>query len=305
MDRGCHQPLFVQIEGNGSMAEETKSRLGRGLAALIGDAGGLEPDPGERRPSKAAIEFLRPNPRNPRQSFRDDDLRELADSIRERGIVQPIIVREISGLTNVYEIIAGERRWRAAQIAGLHEVPILVIEANDQQSLELAIIENVQRADLNAIEEAHGYQRLMNEFRYNQQELAKTIGKSRSQITNTLRLLKLPEPVKQFVVDGSISAGHARALLSMSDPLTMAKRIIDEDLSVREIERLTHLDNADAEKMSRPVKERDADTLALEKLLSDLLGLSVTINHKNESGDVRIKYQSMEQLDSLCKRLQG
>lgn len=287
------------------MAEEAKSRLGRGLAALIGDASGIESDKGDRRPSKAAIEFLRPNPRNPRQSFRDDDLRELADSIRERGIVQPIVVREISGLTNVYEIIAGERRWRAAQIAGLHEVPIVVVEANDQQSLELAIIENVQRADLNAIEEAQGYQRLMNEFRHSQQELAKIIGKSRSQITNTLRLLKLPDPVKQYVIDGSISAGHARALLSISDPLTVAKRIIDEDLSVRAIERLTHLEDADAEKPSRSAKERDADTLALEKLLSDLLGLSVKINHKNESGDVRIRYKSMEQLDSLCKRLQG
>lgn len=287
------------------MAEEAKSRLGRGLAALIGDAGGMDSDKGGRRPSKAAIEFLRPNPRNPRQSFRDDNLRELADSIRERGIVQPIIVREVPGLINVYEIIAGERRWRAAQTAGLHEVPIVVVEANDQQSLEFAIIENVQRADLNAIEEAQGYQRLLNEFRYNQHELAKIIGKSRSQITNTLRLLKLPDQVKQLVIDGSISAGHARALLSISDPVKVAKRIIDEDLSVRDIERLTHIEDADAQKPSRVAKERDADTLALEKLLTDLLGLGVRINHKNESGDVRIKYKSMEQLDSLCKRLQG
>ncbi|MGO8737955.1 ParB/RepB/Spo0J family partition protein [Rhodoblastus sp.] len=287
------------------MAEEVKSRLGRGLAALIGDASGVETDSNARRPSKAAIEFLRPNPRNPRQLFREDDLRELADSIRERGIVQPIIVREMSGVSNVYEIIAGERRWRAAQIAGLHEVPIVVVEANDQQSLELAIIENVQRADLNAIEEAQGYQRLMNEFSYSQQDLAKIIGKSRSQITNTLRLLKLPDPVKGLVIDGSISAGHARALLAMPDPLTIAKRIVEEDLSVRDVERLTQTKDANAEKPQRAMKERDADTLALEKLLSDLLGLNVTINHKNEAGDVRIKYQSMEQLDSLCKRLQG
>jgi ParB family chromosome partitioning protein len=287
------------------MAEEVKSRLGRGLAALIGDAGAAEPDRGSRRPSRTAIEFLRPNPRNPRQKFRDDDLRELADSIRERGIVQPIVVRELAGVSNVYEIIAGERRWRAAQIAGLHEVPIVVVEANDQQSLEFAIIENVQRADLNAIEEAQGYQRLLSEFEYGQQDLAKVIGKSRSQITNTLRLLKLPEPVKQFVIEGSISAGHARALLALSDPLTVAKRIIAEDLSVRDVERLAQAKDAQAKAPTRVTRERDADTLALEKLLSDLLGLAVTISHKNEAGDVRIKYKSMEQLDSLCKRLQG
>lgn len=286
------------------MAEEARSRLGRGLAALIGDAGGVEPDRGGRSPSRTAIEFLRPNPRNPRQIFRDDELRELADSIRERGIVQPLVVREVPGVSNVYEIIAGERRWRAAQIAGLHEVPIVVVEANDQQSLEFAIIENVQRADLNAIEEAQGYQRLLNEFGYSQQDLAKIIGKSRSQITNTLRLLKLPGPVKQLVSEGSISAGHARALLALSDPLIVAK-IIAEDLSVRDVERLAQTKDADAEAPARATKERDADTLALEKLLSDLLGLNVTINHKNEAGDVRIKYKSMEQLDSLCKRLQG
>lgn len=287
------------------MAEEARSRLGRGLAALIGDAGGVEPDRGGRSPSRTAIEFLRPNPRNPRQIFRDDELRELADSIRERGIVQPLVVREVPGVSNVYEIIAGERRWRAAQIAGLHEVPIVVVEANDQQSLEFAIIENVQRADLNAIEEAQGYQRLLNEFGYSQQDLAKIIGKSRSQITNTLRLLKLPGPVKQLVSEGSISAGHARALLALSDPLIVAKIIIAEDLSVRDVERLAQTKDADAEAPARATKERDADTLALEKLLSDLLGLNVTINHKNEAGDVRIKYKSMEQLDSLCKRLQG
>ncbi len=205
----------------------------------------------------------------------------------------------------MYEIIAGERRWRAAQIAGLHEVPIVVVEANDQQSLEFAIIENVQRADLNAIEEAQGYQRLLNEFGYSQQDLAKIIGKSRSQITNTLRLLKLPGPVKQFVSEGSISAGHARALLALADPLIVAKRIIAEDLSVRDVERLAQTKDAHAAAPTRATKERDADTLALEKLLSDLLGLNVTISHKNEAGDVRIKYKSMEQLDSLCKRLQG
>jgi ParB family transcriptional regulator, chromosome partitioning protein len=287
------------------MAEEAKSRLGRGLAALIGDVGGGEGERGAQRPTKAAIEFLRPNPRNPRQVFREDDLRDLAESICERGIVQPIIVRELPSVSNVYEIIAGERRWRAAQIACLHEVPIVVVEASDRQSLELAIIENVQRTDLNAIEEAQGFQRLMDEFGHNQQELAKIIGKSRSQITNTLRLLKLPEQVKQLVADGSISAGHARALLAMSNPVAVAQRIVDEELSVRDVERMTQTEEAKGEKPSRATRERDADTIALEKLLSDLLGLNVKINHKDEAGDVRIHYKSMEQLDSLCKRLQG
>ncbi|MCI4679939.1 ParB/RepB/Spo0J family partition protein [Rhodoblastus acidophilus] len=287
------------------MGEETKSRLGRGLAALIGDVGGADVERAEQRPTKAAIEFLRPNPRNPRQAFKEDDLRDLAESIRERGIVQPIVVRELSGVSNVYEIIAGERRWRAAQIAGLHEVPVVVVEADERQSLELAIIENVQRADLNAIEEAQGYQQLISEFEYSQQDLAKIIGKSRSQVTNTLRLLKLPAQAKQFVVDGLISAGHARALLSVPDPEQVARKIVEEDLTVRDVERLAQTKETGAETPTRTVKEKDADTLALEKSLTDSLGLSVKIDHRNEAGQVKILYQSMEQLDSLCKRLQG
>jgi len=288
------------------MAEEAKSRLGRGLAALIGDVGAASAESMAQKPNKTPIEFLRPNPRNPRQIFKDDDLRELADSIRERGIVQPIVVRELPGVKNVHEIIAGERRWRAAQIAGLHEVPIVVIEADDRESLELAIIENVQRADLNPIEEAMGYQRLMTEFSYSQQDLAKIIGKSRSQVTNTLRLLKLSDEAKQFVVEGQISAGHARALLSLPNPEQVARKIIDEGLTVRDVERLGQEQDKDKQSSSaRTVREKDADTLALERLLTDLLGLTVKIDHRNDAGNVKIHYQSMEQLDSLCKRLQG
>ena len=287
------------------MVEEARSRLGRGLAALIGDVGGATSEPFGQRPVRAPIEFLRPNPRNPRQAFPEDELRELADSIRERGIVQPIVVREIKGLSNVYEIIAGERRWRAAQLAGLHEAPIVVVEADDRQSLELAIVENVQRTDLNAMDEARGYQRLVDEFSYNHQEVAKVIGKSRSHVANTLRLLKLPENAKKLVVDGLISAGHARALLATSDPDRVAQRIIDEGLTVRDVERLGQTAPLDVEKKEPLVREKDADTRALEKLLGDLLGLNVKINHRNDSGDIRIHYQSMDQLDLLCKRLQG
>jgi ParB family chromosome partitioning protein len=289
------------------MAEDTRMRLGRGLAALIGDVGSNEAEGVNQKPATSPIEFLRPNPRNPRQNFNDSDLQELADSIRERGIVQPILVRTLKGLNNVHEIIAGERRWRAAQLAGLHEVPIVVIEADDRQSLEFAIIENVQRADLNALEEARGYERLSAEFGYSQQDLAKTIGKSRSHVTNTLRLLKLPDAAKQYVIDGSITAGHARALLSMSDPERIAQKIVEEGLTVREVERLAQTSAPTDEKVTsrHAVAEKDPDTQALEKLLTDLLGLNVKISRREDAGDIRIQYKSIEQLDLLCKRLQG
>jgi ParB family chromosome partitioning protein len=273
---------------------------------LIGDASALDDESLAGAQKKAPIEFLRPNPRNPRQAFDEPALEELAESIRERGIVQPILVRRLAGVTNAYEIIAGERRWRAAQRVGLHEVPIVVIEADDRQSLEYAIIENVQRSDLNALEEALGYEKLTEEFAYSQADIAKIIGKSRSHVTNMLRLLKLPDGAKKFVVDGLISAGHARALLSVSDPERVARQIVEEGLTVRDVERLNQ-DAAPAENAPK-VKlktEPDADTKALEKLLSDLLGLTVKITHRGESGDVRVVYQSLEQLDLLCKRLQG
>jgi ParB family transcriptional regulator, chromosome partitioning protein len=289
------------------MAEEARTRLGRGLAALIGDAPSAERDGEGHAQVKAPIEFLRPNPRNPRQAFDEVELQELAESIRERGIIQPILVRHLAGMTNVYEIIAGERRWRAAQRVGLHEVPIVVIEADDRQALEFAIIENVQRSDLNALEEALGYERLTSEFSYNQSDLARIIGKSRSHVANTIRLLKLPEEAKKFLVDGSISAGHARALLSVEHPEKLARQIVDEGLTVRDIERLVQ-ERAVAPVNKPPAKappEKDADTRALEKLLTDLLGLTVIINHRGENGDVRIQYRSLEQLDLLCKRLQG
>ena len=211
------------------------SRLGRGLAALIGDVGDETSvaDSG-RKPRRAPVESLRPNPRNPRRLFTDTELGELSDSIRERGIIQPIVVRALQGDT--FEIIAGERRWRAAQRAGLHDVPIAVIEANDAQALEFAIIENVQRADLNPIEEASGYLALMDDFNRTQDEVAQIVGKSRPHVANTIRLLKLSEPVKQLVRSGKISAGHARLLLGQPNAEQIAHEIIDKGLSVRQLE---------------------------------------------------------------------
>ena len=227
------------------MAEEGR-RLGRGLAALIGDRNDTIVEPAERPRGqrKVPIEFIRPNPRNPRKSFDDSQLTELSDSIRERGLIQPIVVRSLPNLADAFEIIAGERRWRAAQRAGMHEVPIVVLEATDQQSLELAIVENVQRADLNPIEEAKGYDQLIQEFGYTQNDLARIIGKSRSHVANTLRLSNLPDGVKLLLADGSLSAGHARALLSVRNPDAVASRVVAQGLSVREVEKLAQAEQA-------------------------------------------------------------
>ncbi len=279
--------------------EAIKPRLGRGLAALIGDAGDeaavVERARGQRR---VPIAFLRPNPRNPRKTFREYDLDFLAGSIRQRGVIQPIVVREV-GAPDAYEIVAGERRWRAAQRAGLHEVPVLVIEASDRESLELAIIENVQRTDLNPLEEAAGYERLMAEFGHNQADLAKIIGKSRSHVANTLRLLKLPESVKRHLLDGRLTAGHARSLVSQANPETLAERIVAQGLSVRAAEAL-----AQERKAPRaPKPDKGADIRALEKSLSDALGLRVSIQARGEAGEIRVAYGTLEQLDEICRRL--
>jgi ParB family chromosome partitioning protein len=294
-----------------AMAEEQgRSRLGRGLAALIGDVGdeigAIERARGQRR---VPVEFLRPSMRNPRRSFAEEDLEDLTASIRERGILQPIIVRSIPGMMDAYEIIAGERRWRAAQRAELHDVPVLLVEADDREALEIAIVENVQRTDLNAIEEAAGYERLIAEFGYTQNDLARVIGKSRSHVANTLRLSKLPEPVRKLVSEGAVSAGHARALLSVSDPEFMARKIIDEGLSVRDIERVVQEEARGESKSAvaaRPKPVKDADTRALEAALEEALGLTVSIGHRpNGAGEVRIGYKTLEQLDALCRRLKA
>ncbi len=286
------------------------SRLGRGLAALIGDVGEETSiaDSG-RKPRRAPIENLRPNPRNPRRLFTDAELDELANSIRERGIIQPIVVRALQG--DNFEIIAGERRWRAAQRAGLHDVPVAVVEANDAQSLEYAIIENVQRADLNPIEEANGYLARMDDFNRTQDEVAQIVGKSRPHVANTIRLLKLSEAVKQLVRSGKISAGHARLLLGQPNAEQIAQEIIDKGLSVRQLEADMRKNGAaQARDVAREAREqasvtKDADTRALEKRLSDALGLEVKIDHRGEGGTLRIKYRDLDQLDAVLRKLGG
>lgn len=290
------------------MVEETRPRLGRGLAALIGDNTNEETVLAEARGQKRVpIEFLRPNPRNPRRSFVEADLSDLANSIRSKGIIQPVLVRRIPHMVDLFEIIAGERRWRAAQLAGVHDVPVVVLEVGDKEALEIAIIENVQRADLNALEEAEGYQQLGAEFNYTQQELADVIGKSRSHITNMMRLLKLPETTRNYLASGQISAGHARALLAVKDTDSVAKRIVEEGLTVRDIEHIgqREADSAVSEGAKKPRAAKDADTRALEQALSEALGLVVTISHRGGAGDVRIHYRSLDQLDALCHKLRG
>ncbi len=293
-----------------SMAEEThRSRLGRGLASLIGDVGTdaeatHQPARGQRR---VPIEFLNANPRNPRRNFSDAELGELAGSIRERGIIQPIVVRTVRGATDSFEIIAGERRWRAAQRAGLHEVPIIVHEASEAEALELAIIENVQRADLNPLEEAAGYQALADEYKYTQDDIARTVGKSRPHVANTLRLLKLPEPVKAYINAGKLTAGHARALVGLDDPEPIAREIVARGLNVRDVEQLAQQRASAAGKARKPRQRtpKDVDTLALEKRLSDALGLAVTIDARGEGGVVQIKYRELDQLDEVIRRLEN
>jgi ParB family transcriptional regulator, chromosome partitioning protein len=289
------------------MAEErNRPRLGRGLAALIGDAGeetqAIERARGQKR---VPVTFLRPNPNNPRLRFAEEDLEDLASSIREKGVIQPILVRTVMGAADAYEIIAGERRWRAAQRAELHDVPVTVLEVSDREALELAIIENVQREDLNAIEEAGGYERLLGEFGYSQADLARSIGKSRSHVANTLRLLKLPDSVKQSLATGALSAGHARALLAVADPEAVASEIVARGLTVREAEAIAQAQSSRPPRNSKPRQrlEKDPDTIALEKTLSDLLGLKVTLDHRGDGGELRIRYNSLDQLDDLCRRL--
>ncbi len=290
------------------MADEPgRSRLGRGLAALIGDVGdemgAVERARGQRL---APIEFLRPNPRNPRKSFDDSDLDDLAQSIRERGIIQPILVRSVPGLVDVFEIIAGERRWRAAQRAGLHEAPIILVEASDKDALEIAIVENVQRSDLNALDEARGYEQLLNEFGYTQLDLSKVIGKSRSHVANTLRLMKLPDSVRKKLADGQLSAGHARALLALPDPEAVARKVVAEGLTVRDVERLAQEPAGPAETSAKARAAKDPDTRALEQALEDVLGLKVDIAHKSHGGgQLTIRYKTLDQLEGVCRRLKS
>jgi len=292
------------FSGEAAMADEpTRSRLGRGLASLIGDMGAETNAPPERARSqrRVPIEFLRHNPRNPRREFPVAQLDELAASIKERGIIQPIAVRPVRGASDTYEIIAGERRWQAAQRAGLHEVPVVVLDVSDVEALELAIIENVQREDLNPLEEAAGYQSLIDEFKYQQDDIAKIVGKSRSHVANMLRLLRLPEFVKTAIRSGQFSAGHARALIGHAEPERLAQQIIERGLSVRQVEALAR--GQGKAKVRRP-HQKEADTIAMEKHVSDALGLAVTVDHGNKGGTVHIKYRNLDQLRDIVRRLE-
>lgn len=286
--------------------DPARRRLGRGLAALIGE---IERPPEEMKPaqsdSRLPIEFVRPNPKNPRRTFPEAELDELAQSIREHGIVQPVIVRPAG--ENRFEIIAGERRWRAAQRAGLVDLPVIVRDVNDRTALELAIVENVQRADLNPLEEAQGYQQLIDEHEYTQADLGRVVGKSRSHVANTLRLLKLPPSVSSLLQTGALTAGHARTLVLADDPDGLARRIVGEGLSVRQAEALAQGNTGPRPTVRQPRsgQEVDANTYALERRLSDVLGLKVNIKHRADGGEIRISYNDLDQLDDLCRKLAG
>ena len=293
------------------MADKKPERrgLGRGLSALMADVSpskqGYEDAPARPAERLIPIEKITPNPDQPRRDFDQDDLRELADSIREKGIIQPLIVREKPDKSGGYEIVAGERRWRAAQMAQLHEVPAIIRDYSDAEVLEIAIIENIQRADLNPVEEASGYRQLMETFGHTQEKLAEALGKSRSHIANLLRLLNLPEEVQRYLREGRLTAGHARALVTAEDPAEIAREVIRKGLSVRETERLVKRPKEDRKKPQRESVEKDADTRALEADLSANLGMKVSINHRpgGESGSVTISYKTLEELDDLCRLL--
>ncbi|MBB4576993.1 ParB family chromosome partitioning protein [Rhizobium lentis] len=286
----------------------SKRRLGRGLAALIGEMDQPVPVEAERTVSAdrmIPIEFVSRNPRNPRRFFDDTELHDLASSIRQHGIVQPIVVRTME--RDRYEIIAGERRWRAAQLAGLIDIPVIIRDVDDKTALEIAIVENVQRADLNPLEEALGYEQLIAEYGYTQNDLGEIIGKSRSHVANSLRLLKLPDPVRDLLAAGSLSAGHARALVSTPDPASLARTIVAKGMSVRDAEKLAQNNiKAQSEPQQTALRrdQKDSDTLALERTLSDALGLDVSINHKTSGGQIKISYKSLEQLEEVCRLLE-
>jgi ParB family chromosome partitioning protein len=295
---GSTDPLEGDRDG---MTQAPKRRLGRGLAALIGDDTSEEAVVADARNLRhIPIELLHANPNNPRKHFKDEDLEELARSIGEKGVLQPLLARERAD--GQYEIVAGERRWRAAQRAGVHDVPVLIRALSDGEALEIALIENIQRADLNPLEEARGFSQLMNEFSYTQQQLAESIGKSRSHIANTLRLLNLPDSVKKHIEEGQLTAGHARALVATDTPEALADQIIKLGLTVRQAEELSRGAQPEGR---RPAKApKDADTAALERQLSEALGLKVDIASKGRAGgSLTVHYKTLEQLEDVCDRL--
>jgi ParB family chromosome partitioning protein len=294
-------------------------RLGRGLSALLGESEGENFDQATAAPAPSGsrdgvrmlpIELIRPNPDQPRKQISENELESLAASIAEKGIVQPILVRPAPGATEGYEIVAGERRWRAAQRARLHEVPALIRELTDQETLEIGIVENVQRADLNPVEEAQAYRQLIDRYGHTQEDVARAVSKSRSHIANMVRLLALPASVLTFLADGRISAGHARAIATAPDPAALAQEIVNKGLSVRDAEQMArqaHDRPAPERKGSSRVAspDKDADTRSLEADISARLGLDVDIRHGARGGEIVVRYSTLEQLDDVCRRLSG
>ena len=292
-----------------SATRPSQQRLGRGLAALIGEMEAIpreREEPALRPDRRVAIASIRANPNNPRREFDAAELDDLAASLRSHGLVQPIVVRSAPD-GNGYEIIAGERRWRAAQLAELDDVPVVLREVSDTEALEIAIVENVQRADLNPIDEAMGYRQLVERYSYSQSDLSRVIGKSRSHVANTMRLLKLPDTVQTMVSAGQLTSGHARALVTSDDPLPIARRIVGEGLSVRAVERLAATPPRKPKPRAKPDdgSGSEADRAALEKTLSDALGLKVRLDVRGAKGTVRIDYGSLEQLEAVCAKLLG
>lgn len=287
---------------------EGRRGLGRGLSALLDEVEGASTPEGRRAAGvlDVAIELIRPNPGQPRKAFGPEELAELAASIRQRGVLQPILVRPTPGQEKAYQIIAGERRWRAAQQAGLRAIPALVRDLADQEVMEVALIENIQRADLNALEEARGYDAMAQRFKRSPDAIAKVVGKSRSHVANTLRLMRLPAVVQEHVEHGRLTAGHARALLEVGDAVALAERVVRQGLSVRQTEALARTAKREGSVASRRAKgagAKDTDTRSLEADLEEVLGLAVEIRHRGGPGEVRIAYGTLEQLDDLCRRL--
>lgn len=299
-----------------SIGDEKRRNLGRGLSALLGSSGaatvnavidGTAPVSGGER-GRGGLRMLpvgqlKPGKYQPRRQFDEEAIADLVESVREKGILQPLLVRPFG---DGYEIVAGERRWRAAQRAQLHEVPVIIRDLTDREALEIALVENLQRADLSTLEEAEGYRRLIDEFSHTQDELAKAVGKSRSHVANVMRLLALPDPIKGMLEDGQLTPGHARALLTAADPMAMARQVIDGGLNVRQTEKLVQ--DAGTAKPTRgrpPAHAKDADTAALERDLSEQLGVRVTLKSLGKGGELTIHYGSLDQLDDVLSRLTG
>lgn len=284
------------------MTGDTRKRgLGRGLDALLGES--VTSSSGRRGTDALPVDLVTPGRLQPRRLFDDDEMAALVRSVRENGILQPILVRPDPTEAGRYEIIAGERRWRAAQEAGLHEIPAIVRQFSDPQALEVALVENLQRQDLTPLEEADGYRRLMEEFRHTQEELARAVGKSRSHVANTMRLLTLPDGVKEMLAKGGISAGHARAMINAADPEDLARQVLRRGLTVRQTEKLAQSGKPAAARHRPPPTPKDPDTISLEREMSTILGLVVVINDRGGGGELIIRYSSLEQLDDVIGRL--